>query len=538
MKAIDFNFEIHQPFRLKRYRFFDIGNDHYYYDDFLNDDIITRLAQQSYIPAAESLLRMIEETKGAFRCSISVSGVALEQFEVYVPEFIDLLKKLAKTGSVEFTATTYAHSLASLFDPEEFEQQVKAQCEKIETLLGVKPKVLRNTELIYCDEFAPQILAMGFKGCITEGAKHILGWKSPNYVYSAASAPKLKLLLNNSKLVEDIAQRFGDTTWEAYPLTADKYIDWIASTPQEEQIITLCLNLETFGAMQPAQTGIFQFLEALPRFAAERGVEFWTPSMAISKLKAVGESCEKPLEYYDNNLYGTLVLLETMRAHGCKKMVFSSSATVYGDPERLPITETCKTGGTTNPYGTSKYFQEIMLQDLFKADNEWTIVLLRYFNPVGAHPSGLIGEDPQGIPNNLTPYIANVAIGQLKKIGVFGNDYDTPDGTGVRDYIHVVDLALGHVAAIEGVKHSGVFVYNLGTGNGYSVLQVIKAFDKACGRDLPYVIKGRRAGDIATCYADATKAEKELGWKATRNIDDMCASLWNWQTKNPNGYKS
>lgn len=289
MKAIDFNFEIHQPFRLKRYRFFDIGNDHYYYDDFLNDDIITRLAQQSYIPAAESLLRMIEETKGAFRCSISVSGVALEQFEVYVPEFIDLLKKLAKTGSVEFTATTYAHSLASLFDPEEFEQQVKAQCEKIETLLGVKPKVLRNTELIYCDEFAPQILAMGFKGCITEGAKHILGWKLPNYVYSAASAPKLKLLLNNSKLVEDIAQRFGDTTWEAYPLTADKYIDWIASTPQEEQIITLCLNLETFGAMQPAQTGIFQFLEALPRFAAERGVEFWTPSMAISKLKAVGE---------------------------------------------------------------------------------------------------------------------------------------------------------------------------------------------------------------------------------------------------------
>lgn len=289
MKAIDLNFEIHQPFRLKRYRFFDIGNDHYYYDDFLNDDIITRLAQQSYIPAAESLLRMIEESKGAFRCSISVSGAALEQFEIYVPEFIDLLKKLAKTGAVEFTATTYAHSLASLYDPEEFAQQVKVQCEKLEALLGVKPKVLRNTELIYCDDLAPQILAMGFKGCITEGAKHILGWKSPNYVYSAASAPKLKLLLNNSKLVEDIAERFGDTTWAEYPLTADKYIDWIASTPQEEQIITLCLNLEAFGAMQPAETGIFQFLEALPRFAAERNIEFWTPSMAISKLKAVGE---------------------------------------------------------------------------------------------------------------------------------------------------------------------------------------------------------------------------------------------------------
>lgn len=254
-------------------------------------------------------------------------------------------------------------------------------------------------------------------------------------------------------------------------------------------------------------------------------------------LKAVGESCEKPLEYYDNNLYGTLVLLETMRAHGCKKLVFSSSATVYGDPERLPLDETCKTGGTTNPYGTSKYFQEIMLQDLFKSDNEWTIVLLRYFNPVGAHASGLIGEDPQGIPNNLTPYIAKVAIGQLPQIGVFGNDYDTPDGTGVRDYIHVVDLALGHVAAIEGVKHSGVYVYNLGTGNGYSVLQVIQAFDKACGKQLPYVIKPRRSGDIAACYADASKAEKELGWKATRNIDDMCDSLWHWQQLNPKGYK-
>lgn len=254
-------------------------------------------------------------------------------------------------------------------------------------------------------------------------------------------------------------------------------------------------------------------------------------------LKAVGESCLKPLEYYDNNLYGTLVLLETMRAHNCKQIVFSSSATVYGDPERLPLDETCKTGGTTNPYGTSKYFQEIMLTDLQKSDPEWTVVLLRYFNPVGAHPSGLIGEDPQGIPNNLTPYIAKVAIGELKEIGVFGNDYPTKDGTGVRDYIHVVDLAKGHVAAIDGVKKPGTYVYNLGTGNGYSVLDVIHAFDKACGRALPYSIKPRRPGDIAECYADASKAERELGWKAELNIDDMCASLWNWQEKNPNGFK-
>ena len=253
-------------------------------------------------------------------------------------------------------------------------------------------------------------------------------------------------------------------------------------------------------------------------------------------LKAVGESCVKPIEYYDNNLYGTLVLLEVMREHGCKKIVFSSSATVYGTPERLPLDESCRTGGTTNPYGTSKYFQEIMLNDVYKADNEWTVVLLRYFNPVGAHPSGLIGEDPRGIPNNLTPYIAKVAIGELKEVGVFGNDYDTPDGTGVRDYIHVVDLAKGHVAAISKIKDGGVYTYNLGTGVGYSVLDVIHAYEKACGHAIPYSIKPRRAGDIAACYADASKAEKELGWKAQYGIDEMCASSWNWQSNNPKGY--
>ena len=253
-------------------------------------------------------------------------------------------------------------------------------------------------------------------------------------------------------------------------------------------------------------------------------------------LKAVGESCVKPIEYYDNNLYGTLVLLEVMREHGCKKIVFSSSATVYGTPEKLPLDESCRTGGTTNPDGTSKYFQEIMLTDVYKADNEWTVVLLRYFNPVGAHPSGLIGEDPRGIPNNLTPYIAKVAIGELKEVGVFGNDYDTPDGTGVRDYIHVVDLAKGHVAAISKIKDSGVYTYNLGTGVGYSVLDVIHAYEKACGHAIPYAIKPRRAGDIAACYADASKAEKELGWKAQYGIDEMCASSWNWQSNNPKGY--
>ncbi len=255
-------------------------------------------------------------------------------------------------------------------------------------------------------------------------------------------------------------------------------------------------------------------------------------------LKAVGESCRIPIDYYDNNIGGTLALLNAMKAHGCKNIVFSSSATVYGTPERLPLDETCAVGGTTNPYGTSKYFQEVMLTDVYKSDNEWKIVLLRYFNPVGAHESGLIGEDPKGIPNNLTPYIAKVAIGELKEVGVFGDDYDTPDGTGVRDYIHVVDLAKGHVAAINNVTKGGLYIYNLGTGVGYSVLDVIHAFEKACGHSLPYVIKPRRDGDIAACYANPQKAKDELNWQAQLGIDEMCSSLWKWQSMNPNGYKN
>ncbi len=255
-------------------------------------------------------------------------------------------------------------------------------------------------------------------------------------------------------------------------------------------------------------------------------------------LKAVGESCKKPVEYYDNNLVSTLVLLEVMRDAGCKNIVFSSSATVYGDPNELPIKETTPLNRTTNPYGTSKVMQEMMLKDVYAADNGWNIVLLRYFNPVGAHESGLIGEDPKGIPNNLMPYVAQVASGKLQRIGVFGNDYPTPDGTGVRDYIHVVDLAKGHVAAIKALKTAGVHVYNLGTGHGYSVLDMIRAFEKACGKTLPYDIKPRRAGDIASCYASSEKAEKELGWKAEYDLEKMCLDQWNWQKNNPNGYEN
>ncbi|MCD7956197.1 MAG: UDP-glucose 4-epimerase GalE [Lachnospiraceae bacterium] len=253
--------------------------------------------------------------------------------------------------------------------------------------------------------------------------------------------------------------------------------------------------------------------------------------------KAVGESVRKPLEYYHNNITGTLTLCDVMRNHGVKKIIFSSSATVYGDPAFVPITEDCPKGQITNPYGQTKGMLEQILTDLHVSDPEWNVVLLRYFNPIGAHKAGIIGEDPKGIPNNLVPYIAQVAVGKLEKLGVFGDDYDTSDGTGVRDYIHVVDLANGHVKAMKKFDDEpAVRIYNLGTGKGYSVLQVLHAFEKACGKTLPYEIKPRRAGDIATCYADPTKAKEELGWEAQYGIDEMCADSWRWQSMNPNGY--
>ncbi len=253
-------------------------------------------------------------------------------------------------------------------------------------------------------------------------------------------------------------------------------------------------------------------------------------------LKAVGESCMIPLTYYRNNLSGTITLLEVMQEFNVKKLVFSSSATVYGDPEKVPVTEDMQLSAT-NPYGRTKLMIEEMLRDLYQSDSAWNIAILRYFNPIGAHESGEIGEDPNGIPNNLVPYVAKVAIGTLEKINVFGNDYDTPDGTGIRDYIHVVDLALGHIMAIEKLqKKPGLVVYNLGTGVGYSVLDIIHNYEKACNKQLPYVIGPRRPGDIAVSYADSTKAYHELGWKAERGIDKMCEDSYRWQSKYPRGY--
>lgn len=255
-------------------------------------------------------------------------------------------------------------------------------------------------------------------------------------------------------------------------------------------------------------------------------------------LKAVGESVVKPWEYYENNIAGTLTLVDVMRKNNVKNIIFSSSATVYGDPAQIPITEECPKGQCTNPYGWTKSMLEQVLTDIQKADPEWNVMLLRYFNPIGAHKSGTIGENPNGIPNNLMPYITQVAVGNLKELGVFGNDYDTPDGTGVRDYIHVVDLAKGHVKALKKIEENpGLAIYNLGTGKGYSVLDIVKNFEAATGVKIPYVIKPRRAGDIATCYCDASKAEKELGWKAENGIREMCEDSWRWQSNNPQGYE-
>ena len=281
----------------------------------------------------------------------------------------------------------------------------------------------------------------------------------------------------------------------------------------------------------------FKFYEAnyLDRKAVEKVFEENEIEAVLNfaGYKAVGESVEKPLEYYHNNITGCLVLLQTMKKYNVKKFIFSSSATVYGEPEKIPLTEDCKTGGTTNPYGTTKLFIEQILKDLYKSDNTWDICILRYFNPVGSHESGLIGEEPQGIPNNLMPYIVRVAAGQLKELSVFGNDYNTPDGTGVRDYIHVVDLAKGHVCALNKLdkEGKGLYIYNLGTGVGYSVLDMVKAFEKATGKKVPYKIAPRRAGDIAACYADPKKAKEELGWVATKTLEDMCKDSWNYIEK-------
>ncbi|MCM1317542.1 MAG: glycoside hydrolase family 57 protein [Bacteroides sp.] len=426
MKAICFNFEIHQPVRLKRYTFFDIGNDHYYYDDFLNDDIIARIAERSYIPAARTLLKMVEDTKGKFRFSISISGVAIEQLEQYVPEFIDLLRQLAATGKVEFVAMPYARSLASLTDPEEFAEQVKVHSEKIQQLFGVKTKVLRNTELIYSDEIAPQIVAMGYKGVMTEGAKHILGWKSPNYVYSAASAPKLKILLRNAKLSEDIAARFSDTSWAAFPLTADKYIDWIAQTPADEQIVNLWLNLETFGGQQPAETGIFQFLEALPRFAEERGVEFWTPTEAVTKLKAVDSlSVMHPISGADEARDTSAWLGNKLQNEAFRKLYSVAERVRLCDDRRLKQDWWYLQGADNFYYMSTKHFADGAVHSMFSPYETPFQAFTNYMNALSDFIVRVEEQYPMSIENEELNSLLTTIRNQAREIETLQKELNT-----------------------------------------------------------------------------------------------------------------
>lgn len=336
MKTICFYFQIHQPFRLKRYRFFDIGNDHYYYDDFLNEDIIHRIAERCYLPANKTLLAMIKSSGGKFKVAFSISGLALEQMEIYTPEVIDSFKELAATGNVEFLAETYAHSLSSLGDPEEFQAQVNQHKEKIYSLFGVKPKVLRNTELIYSDDISLLASSMGFKGMLTEGAKHILGWKSPNYIYTSSVNPSLKLLLKNDRFSEDISSRFSNYAWNEYPLTADKFISWIAETPDSEQIVNLFMNYETLGSLQPSETGIFEFFKALPRYAAEKGISFSTPSEVFSLLKPVDSiSVPYPMSWVDEERDTSSWLGNVLQQEAFRKLCEIGERVRLGDDRRI-----------------------------------------------------------------------------------------------------------------------------------------------------------------------------------------------------------
>lgn len=430
MKSICFYFQIHQPFRLKTYRFFDIGNDHYYYDDFANDDIITRIAHRSYLPANETLKEMIATYGKQFKVAFSISGTALEQLEQYVPEFIDSMKELVNTGCVEFLSETYAHSLASLIDPEEFAIQVKAHDEKIKALFGVTPKVFRNTELIYSDDIATQVYAMGFKGMITDGAKHILGWKSPNYLYASASAPKLKLLLKNSKFSDDISFRFSNTEWNEYPLTADKFISWIAALPKDEQIINLFMNYEALGELQARESGIFEFMKALPRFAFEQGISFVTPSEAISKLKPVGElAVPTPISWADEARDTSAWLGNTLQREAFKKLYSVAERVRLCEDRRLKLDWNYLQGSDHFYYMSTKHFNDGNVHSHYSPYETPYMAFTNYMNVLSDFIVRVEEQYPLSIENEelnaLLTTIRNQATeieGLNKEIGMLRNN--------------------------------------------------------------------------------------------------------------------
>ncbi len=401
MKSICFYFQIHQPFRLRRYRFFDIGSDHYYYDDYNNEEIIRRIADRCYLPANQTILQMIKDTNGKFKVAYSISGVALEQMELYTPEVIDSFKELAKTGCVEFLAETYAHSLSSLEeDSDEFELQVKQHAEKVQSLFGVKPRVFRNTELIYSDEIGDRVAALGFKGIITEGAKHILGWKSPNYLYCSASNPHLNILFKNFKLSDDITFRFSDWNWDQYPLTADKFMDWIAETPESENLINLFMNYETFGELQGVQTGIFEFLKALPHFAEQKGVAFATPSEIIGKLKPVDQiSVVFPISWADEERDVSAWLGNELQKEAFRKVYEIGERVHLSKDRRLMLDWYYLQTSDHFYYMSTKHFSDGAVHRHYSPYDSPYEAFMNYMNVLGDFIDRVNSQFPEGVDN-------------------------------------------------------------------------------------------------------------------------------------------
>lgn len=401
MKSICFYFQIHQPFRLKRYRFFDIGSDHYYYDDYNDEEIIRRIANNCYLPANQTILNMIKESDGAFKVAYSISGVALEQMELYVPEVIDSFKELTKTGCVEFLAETFAHSLASLQeDSDEFELQVKQHSKKIQSLFGYKPTVFRNTELIYSDDIGSRVSAMGFKGIITEGAKHVLGWKSPNYVYCCASNPQLKVLCKNFKMSDDITFRFSDWGWDQYPLTAEKFLSWIENLPASEDVVNLFMNYETFGEMQNAGTGIFEFLKALPYFASQMGINFETPSMVLQKRKPIDQiNVPYPISWADEE--------RDLSAWLGNELQRSAFDKLYGIGERVRLSNDRRLlqdwyylqSSDHFYYMSTKHFSDGAMHSHFSPYDTPYEAFMNYMNVLSDFIDRVNGQFPEGVDN-------------------------------------------------------------------------------------------------------------------------------------------
>ncbi len=401
MKSVCFYFQIHQPFRLKRYRFFDIGSDHYYYDDYSNEEIITRIARNCYLPANQTILQMIKDTNGKFKVAYSISGIALEQLELYAPEVIDSFKELAKTGCVEFLAETYAHSLASLRDDDdEFELQVKAHMKKIQNLFGCKPTVFRNTELIYSDDIGERVANMGFKGMLTEGAKHVLGWKSPNYVYCCANNPRLKILLKNFKLSDDVTFRFSDWSWNQYPLTADKFMGWIKDGSESEDVVNLFMNYETFGEMQSAGTGIFEFLKALPYFADQMGIDFQTPSQVFDSRKPIDQiNVPYPMSWADEERDLSAWLGNELQRSAFDKLNSIGERVRLSNDKRLLQDWYYLQSSDHYYYMSTKYFSDGAVHSHFSPYDTPFDAFMNYMNVVSDFMARVNSFFPEGVDN-------------------------------------------------------------------------------------------------------------------------------------------